>query len=178
MALIAATPVVMAQAQPAQTMGPLGTAPENFAVVKTATQFYLAVLGPAEVSLVVSQLAVDKATQKNALEFAGFELAEAITVNEVLKDIGTTAPAMDAKSMGIAKRMQTEAKGRAFDAAYIGFQLDNHEYLRDLSDAYLHNSAGATDPMEKQGRHLALLMHAVFTEHTLICKRITAELKG
>ena len=171
----AAAPVAMAQtSRPAPE---LGTAPMNFAAVKAAPQFYMGVLGPAELSLSTSHLAVEKATQKNAHEFAGFELGEAITVNMVLKDIGATAPAMTANGTATIQAMKT-VTGAAFDRAYIGFQLENHEYLRDLADAYLHNSAGAVDPMEKQGRHLAMLMLAVFKEHVAICKRINAELKA
>ncbi len=176
LALVAAA----APAALAQTTRPapeLGAAPLNFAGVKTAPQFYMGVLGPAELSLATSNLAVEKATQKDAHEFAGFELGEAITVNMVLKDIGATAPAMTANGMATVQAMKT-ATGAAFDRAYIGFQLDNHEFLRDLADAYLHNSAGAADPMEKQGRHLAMLMLAVFKEHVAICKRINAELKA
>ncbi len=147
----------------------------NFAGIKTAPQFYMDVLGPAEVSLSTSLVAVEKATQKNAHEFAGFELGEAITVNMVLKDIGAAAPAMTADGAATIKKMKTST-GAAFDRAYIAFQLENHEFLRDLADAYLHNSAGATDPLEKQGRHLAMLMLAVFKEHVAICKRINGEL--
>ena len=175
--LIAATPAAMAQVQK-QASPELTAAPMNFADFKSAPQFFVGVLGPAELSLSTSQLAVEKATQKNAHEFAGFELAEAITVNMVLKDVGTRAPAMDAKAMATMEKMKGGSKGEAFDRTYIAFQLENHEFLRDLADAYLHNSAGSSDPMEKQGRHLAMLMLAVFTEHVAICKRINAELKA
>ena len=171
----AAAPVAMAQtSRPAPE---IGTVPMNFAAIKTAPQFYMGVLGPAELSLSTSQLAVEKAMQKDAHEFAGFELGEAITVNMVLKDIGAAAPAISSKGTATIQAMKT-ATGAAFDHAYIGFQLENHEFLRDLADAYLHNSAGAADPMEKQGRHLAMLMLAVFKEHVAICKRINAELKA
>lgn len=166
----------MAQAQK-QAPAQLTTAPMDFAEVKTAPQFFLGVLGPAELSLSTSQIAAEKAMQKNAHEFAGFELGEAITVNMVLKDLGTMAPTMSAKDAAILAKVKA-AKGEAFDRAYIAFQLDNHEFLRDLADGYLHNSAGATDPMEKQGRPLAMLMLAVFKEHVAICKRINAELKA
>ena len=177
LALVAATPAAMAQAQ-TQAAAELTAAPMNFADVKTAPQFFTGVLGPAELSLSTSQLAVEKATQKDAHEFAGFELGEAITVNMVLKDLGTAAPAMDPKGTALVDKMKTTGKGEAFDRAYIAFQLDNHEFLRDLADGYLHNSAGASDPAEKQGRHLAMVMLAVFKEHVAICKRINAELKA
>ncbi len=175
--VLAAAAVPAAMAQTARPVPVLGAAPMNFAGVKTAPQFYVSVLGPAELSLATSQLAVEKAMQKDAHEFAGFELGEAITVNMVLKDIGAAAPAMTANGTATIQAMKS-ATGAAFDRTYIGFQLDNHEYLRDLADAYLHNSAGAADPTEKQGRHLAMLMLAVFKEHVAICKRIGAELKA
>ena len=173
LALIAAAPAAMAQAQKVAPATPL----TDFAGVRTASDYYIGVLGPAEASLTTSQLAVERATNKDAHEFAGFELGEAITVNEVLKDLGTKTVLDTDAETAIAKIKET-AKGEGFDRAYIAFQLDNHEYLRDLADAYLHNSAGATDPMEKQGRLLASLMLAVFKEHVAICKRVSAELKA
>lgn len=173
LALIAATPAAMAQAQKVAPATPI----TDFAGVKTAADYYRGVLGPAEASLTTSQAAVERATNKDAHEFAGFELGEAITVNEVLKDLGTKS-ALDTNATALIAKIKGMEKGAAFDRAYIAFQLDNHEYLRDLADAYLHNSAGTTEPMEKQGRLLASLMLAVFKEHVAICKRVNAELKA
>ena len=120
---------------------------------------------------------MERAPNKDAHEFAGFELGEAITVNEVLKDLGTKT-VLDTNAETAIAKIKGATKGEGFDRAYIAFQLDNHEYLRDLADAYLHNSAGTTEPMEKQGRLLASLMLAVFKEHVAICKRVNAELKA
>ncbi len=171
--LIAATPAALAQAQKVAPATPA----TDFADIKMASQYYGGVLGPAEASLTTSQLGVERASHKDTLEFAGFEFAEAITVNKVLKELGTTA-GPDANAMPAIEKIKGAAKGEGFDRAYIAFQLENHEYLRDLADAYLHNSAGATDPMEKQGRLLASLMLGVFKEHIAICKRLNAELKA
>lgn len=174
-ALVAASPAFAQSMAPASRMAP-ATAPSD---VKMASQFYAAVIPRAEMSLSTSQLGVEKATHPSAHEFAGFELGEAITVNMVLKDILVTVPAMDKSAeMALVEKMKGAAKGAAFDRAYIAFQLENHEFLRDLADGYLTNSAGATDPNEKQGRHLSALMLAVFKEHVAICKRITSELKA
>ncbi|RZM21000.1 MAG: hypothetical protein EOO88_34565, partial [Pedobacter sp.] len=52
-------------------------------------EFRQKVLGPAELSLATSQIAVSKAANKYAKEFAGFELEEAKAVTSVLKDLGT-----------------------------------------------------------------------------------------
>ena len=176
-AIIAAVPGALAQTQktpPAE----ITAAPMDFGMVKTAMDFYTAVLGPAELSLSTSQIAVSKAMYRDTLEFAGFELGEAITVNMVLKDIGAKAPVMGDEGRELVEKLKATEKGATLDRDYIGFQLKNHEFLRDLADGYLHNSAGAADPTEKQGRHLAMLMLAVFKEHTAICKRITSELKA
>lgn len=174
-ALIAAGPALAQTAAPPARPMP-AVAPSD---VKMASQFFSAVLPRAELSLSSSQLAAELATNRNAHEFAGFELGEAITVNMVLKDILTSVPAMDKTAeTALVAKMRGTAKGLAFDRAYITFQLENHEYLRDLTDAYLANSAGVTDAAEKQGRHLGALMLGVFKEHVAICKRISAELKA
>jgi predicted outer membrane protein len=148
----------------------------TLAEVKTAAQYYAGVIGRAELSLASSAMAVEMAANKNAHEFAGFELGEAITVNMVLKDMGTMAPKMDASGTAMLTKMKAASKGNAFDREYIAFQLTNHEQLRDLADAYLHNTAGTSDAAEKHGRHMAMLMLAVFKEHVAITKRISGEL--
>ena len=162
----------------AQTKSEMAKAPvPTFAEITSAAQFYSGVLPRAELSLATSQLGIEKTVQKDAHEFAGFEFGEAITVNMVLKDMGVMSPAMGANAMTLVETMNKTPKGESFDRAYVAFQLENHEYLRDLADAYLHNTVGSSDPAEKHGRHLASLMLAVFKEHTIICKRINAELK-
>ncbi|NID09539.1 DUF4142 domain-containing protein [Fibrivirga algicola] len=141
-------------------------------------EFRQGVIGPAELSLATSQIAVSKATQKNAKEFAGFELEEAKSVTSVLKDLGTPVPAMDAKAQATLNKIKTTAKGTAFDKAYIQAQLENHEFLRDLAQNYLKNSTGKTGAAESQTRHLATLALAVFKEHVAITRRILGELGG
>ncbi|WP_426130921.1 hypothetical protein [Pararhizobium sp. PWRC1-1] len=174
---VGAAPIFLFQTRQVMAATSAASMPAGvFADVKTAAQFYSTVIGRAEISLATSQIASEKATQKNALEFAGFELGEAITVNMVLKDTGAMGPGMDASADGMVEKVTSAAKGKAFDKAYIALQLENHEYLRDLADAFIHNSTGVTDPAELQGRHLSMLMLAVFKEHVAICKRISNEL--
>ena len=98
----------------------------------TEKEFRQGVIGPAELSLITSQIAVNKATNKYAKEFAGFELEEAKAVTSVLKDLGTPVPAMNAKAQATLTKIKTTT-GAAFDKAYIQAQLENHEFLRDLA---------------------------------------------
>lgn len=174
MAVTAASPVALAS----MSMKAGATPMANPADLMAPMDFYGSVLPRAELSLATSQIAVGMTTQKNALEFAGFELGEAVTVNMVLKDLGGMSPPMDADANAILDEFKAAKKGRAFDEAYIALQLKNHEELRDLADGFLHNTVGGTDADLKQGRHLATLMLAVFKEHVAICKRISTELKA
>ena len=145
---------------------------------KTEADFRNGVIGPAQLSLITSTLAVDKAKNEHAKIFAGYEMVEAIAVTSVLKDLGTVEPEMDAKGKMVLAKLQSST-GTEFDTTYIQAQLENHEYLRDLAEAYLANSpAGTSDPAESQGRHLATLSLAVFKEHVDITTRILAELKA
>ena len=155
----------------AQAASPLDDSP----TAATEKEFRQGVIGPAELSLVTSQIAVNKATNKYAKEFAGFELEEAKAVTSVLKDLGTPVPAMNAKAQATLTKIKT-ATGAAFDKAYIQAQLENHEFLRDLAQNYLKNSMGKTSPAESQTRHLATLALAVFKENVALTKQILGQL--
>jgi len=147
------------------------------AMAANEKEFRMGVIGPAELSLATSQIAVTKATNKNAKEFAGFELAEALAVTGVLKDLGTVVPPMDAKAKATLAKIKNTPAGPEFDKAYIAAQLENHEFLRDLASSYISKGKLA-GPAENQGRHLATLSLAVFKEHVAITQRILAELGG
>lgn len=138
----------------------------------TEADFRNGVMGPAMLSLLTSQIAVQKATNAKALEFAKFELREAIGVTTVLKSLGTTEPPMDATAAATLKKIQTVTKGKAFDNAYIMAQLSNHEFLRDLGTSYLANSAQQTSMPEMHGRHLAMLTLGQFKDHVVLTKDI------
>lgn len=143
---------------------------------KNEKEFRMGVIGPAELSLAISKIATEKASQKNAKEFAGFELTEAIAVTTVLKDMGTPIPPMDAKGKTILEKMKNTSSGNEFDKAYIKAQLETHEFLRDLAQDYLSNSKGKNSPSESHGRHLATLALSNFKEHIAMTQRILGEL--
>ncbi len=144
-----------------------------------AKEFGMAVIGRAELSLVTSKIAVGRATKADAKEFAGFELTEAIAVTTVLKELGTPVPTMTAKAKATLAKIKNAPTGPEFDKAYIMAQLQNHEELRDLTQAYLgHPAPPRSDMAESQGRHLATLSLAVFKEHVMITQRISKELQA
>ncbi len=177
-AALAVMPVA-ANAQSGMEQDPASMPMPDVSGVRTHRQFAMGVIGPAELSLVTSQLAVNRATKPDAREFAGFELTEAIAVTTVLKQLGTTVPAMDAKAQATLHKIKSASDGAQFDRAYIDAQYENHVFLRDLATAYLSNSSAASADMgEMQGRHLATLALATFKEHTLITYRIAGELRA
>lgn len=143
----------------------------------TAKQFYMGVIPIAVLSHAASGLAVDKATDAPTKEFANFELREAISVLAVLKGMGTPTPPMDAHAKATLATLRS-SEGAAFDKAYIAAELGAHEFLRDLSETYLKNSARHAEMAEMHGRHLSTLALATFKEHIVHCKNIKAALQA
>lgn len=178
-ALIAVPAMAMGQRRKGMGADPAAMPMPNVSGTRTSQQFAMGVIGPAQLSLVTSQIAVDRARKADAREFAGFELTEAIAVTTVLKQMGTAVPPMDAKARATLEKIRGAAAGAAFDRAYIDAQYENHVFLRDLATAYLANSASnPSDMAEIHGRHLATLALATFKEHTMITQRIARELRA
>ena len=142
---------------------------------KTEKDFRMGVIGPATLSKATSEIAVDKAVNAQAKEFANFELREAIGVLTVLKALKTPVPPMDAKAKETLEKIKS-AEGVDFDKAYIQAQLENHEFLRDLATVYLKNSAHATSMAEMHGRNYATLTLGAFKEHVVLCKDVLKQL--
>jgi putative membrane protein len=138
----------------------------------TAEQFYAGVIGPATLSAVASRIAVDKATASDTMQFANFELREAIAVTAIIGNIGTPTPALDATGQALIEQLRTTPAGAGFDMAYVTAELANHEFLRDLAESYLKNATGPADAAEMQGRHLATLALTAFKEHVVLSKNI------
>ncbi|MCB8878423.1 DUF305 domain-containing protein [Acidisoma silvae] len=141
-------------------------------------EFRMGVIGPATLSRVTSEMAIDKTTNGRAKEFANFELREAIAVTTVLSNLHTPVPPMDKIAKATLKKIQLATMGKDFDRTYIQAQLENHEFLRDHTKNYLKLSSSATSMPELSGRNLATLALATFTEHVQICKDILFELKA
>ena len=144
--------------------------------VATEAQFRTQLAMPVQMSMMSSQLAVAQATNQYAKQFATFELDETKSMMAVMKDMGTPAPTMDAKSQAMLDKLKATT-GPAFDKAYITAQVQTHEQLRGIVEGYLRNPAPAkTNMMEMHGRHIASLALPTIKEHIAISKRISTEL--
>ncbi len=172
-------PMVAAFSQVA-IAGPMPDAPApDLSRVRTAGDFATLVMPRATLSVAASQVAVKRLTRADAMEFAGFELEEAIAVTSVLKDLGIPVPQLTAPAQSALAGIQNAADGLDFDRAYMKAQYVNHAFLAQLATAYLAQSdAGTTDAGERHGRHLATVALFAFNEHTAITKRISGELNA
>ena len=141
-------------------------------VVLTEKEFRDGIMPRAQLSVLASRLAIDKATQKNAKEFAGFELLEAETVVKLLADMDTAVVALNEENKGFIEKLKA-ASGNEFDRLYMEAELSNHEFLRDLAKNYLEGANGKNS--EKETQHIAMLALYAFTEHVALCKRIYGE---
>lgn len=180
-AALASVPIATAMAQSsaraAETRTPTPATPD-VSGVRTAKEFAAGVIGPAELSLATSKIAVERATNPMVKEFAGFELTEAIAVTTVLKELGTKVPAPDAMAQAILAKIKDAREGAVFDRDYITAQVENHKFLRALATAYLKNAPkDASEMAELQGQHLATLALATFKEHVLLTERILGDLR-
>lgn len=138
------------------------------------TQFRNGVMPRAQLSKAACEIAIQKTKNPDILQFAEWELMEATTVVQVLKDLNTAAPAIspDAKAFLAKLESMTEAE---FNAEYIQAELSNHEYLRDLAQEYID---GAEDHTEEQEIwHVANLALFAFTEHVGLCKKLKSQLQ-
>lgn len=174
---VALSPATTTFAQDSPT---IGTDPgANLMNPRSAKEFSMAVISRAELSLVTSKIAVDRASKADAKEFAGFELTEAIAVTTVLKELGTPVPTMTAKAKATLEKIKNAPAGPEFDKAYIQAQYDNHVELRDLTQSYLGQpTPPKSDMAENQGRHLGTVALATFKEHVIITHRISGELQA
>ena len=139
---------------------------------KTVAQFSQGVMGPATLSAAASRIAVDKATDPDTRQFANFELREAMAVTAILGRLNTPVPPMDSAGQDLIAALTATPHGADFDKVYMAAELANHEFLRDLAESYLKNSAEASDAAELHGRNLADLALTAFKEHVVLSKNI------
>jgi len=144
--------------------------------VLNGQDFLVGVMPRALLSIQASQLAVHKAIQNNAREFAGFELMEAITVVKVLRELGIAQSPPDKEGEAFIETLKT-ASGPGFDKLYMHAELSNHEFLRDLASQYLQNENNIPTA-EQEIKHIATIALFAFKEHVGMCKRIYGEVSA
>lgn len=148
---LAATPAAFAQS--AQT-APTGTGSAGAGSLGQAEQQWMQqtmMLG--SVALQTSELALQRADDDDVKQFAKFEADEQKGLAEVLRSMmdpaGTasaTAPQPDQKHAAMLQKLQ-QAKGDAFDRAYIQGQLEGHKELLQAQESFIRSGSRNREAM-------------------------------
>lgn len=112
------------------------------------------------IALETSKAALAKATDTNVKRFAQFEAAEQETVASVVKAasrLGDVKPPAEAKAM--ADRLTAMPAGKEFDQAYVKGQVEGHQKLLQIQEAYLAAGKDLTH------RSIAMLARGHIKEH-------------
>ena len=114
----------------ARTSAALGEAEKTHAE-KTAT------IGTA--SLAMANLALEKAHGAKVKEFAKFEKDEQITVAGILKTMDPSlSPSNPPQDVAEAiEKLRNMRGGELFDREFVSAQIEGHEMLRSIQEAYL-----------------------------------------
>jgi len=143
--------------------------------VVTETQFRNGVMPRAQLSQAASEIAVKKTGNPDVRQFAEWELMEATTVIQVLKDLNTPAPAISSDAKAFLAKLESMSEAE-FNAEYMQAELSNHEFLRDLAQDYIDGFEDRSPVDEQEIWHVSNLALFAFTEHVGLCKKIKSQL--
>lgn len=99
-------------------------------------------LSAGAVALETSRVAMNKASDAGVKRFAEFEAAEQETVATVVKAasrLDSTASSPDDEGKAVLESLSGIGSGKSFDAAYVKVQIDGHQKLLQIQEAYLAN---------------------------------------
>jgi putative membrane protein len=142
----------------------------------TAAEFAKIIYPTVHLSKIISHLAMGKAENPDAKQFALFEYTETDTVSKIFSQMEVPLTPMAPMAAHILNKMKTTDRGSEFDKTYLKVQHDAHVWLRDTASNFLSNSAGTTNSGEMHGRHLAMLSLAVFKEHVALTAKYLSEM--
>jgi putative membrane protein len=104
------------------------------------------------VAMRTSELAVEKARDEDVKQFAQFEVDEQKGIAEVLRSMmgsaGSAAmpPQADQKHAAVMQKLE-QSRGKAFDRAYVQAQVDGHQELLQIQEAFIKSSSNNRETM-------------------------------
>ena len=150
------------------------SAPSAFAAAKSGgtTDYKQHTLMIGTLSKEMSEIALKKASNGKVKEFAGFEDDEQTAVARVLTNKMNPPPAeLDAEHKKILSQLR-DLSGAKFDQQYIKGQIDGHQQLKKIQEAYLES--GKSEDM----LHIARLADMVIKMHLTMLSDLQAMLKA
>jgi putative membrane protein len=126
-------------------------------------------------ALQTSQIALKKAQNPKVKEFAQLEVAEQETIADVLKSMrdqstpasgqvkaptaDTVQSNLDAKGKAMVEKLQKAEAGAAFDREYVQGQIEGHQQLLEIQEAYLKTGK------DRENLNVTKLMRGQIQEH-------------
>ncbi|WP_238313105.1 DUF4142 domain-containing protein [Methylobacterium crusticola] len=144
-------------------------------------------LAVGAMSLAASRVALKKAKDDDVKEFAQFEVAEQETIADVLKAMrdqtvaasGQVQPPsepevtgqLDPKGKAMLEKLEGAKAGSAFDREYVKGQIEGHQALLKIQDAYLATGK------DRENLGVAKLARGQIKEHLVLLAGIDKDLK-
>ncbi len=157
-------------AMPAGQAGAMGAARLGQAEMQHMQQ----TLQIGSVALETSRLAQQKARNENLKQFAGFEVAEQTTIAQVLTDEpDPPAAVLDPAHQAMLQRL-VAASDPAFDREYVLGQLQGHQELFQIQQAFLQNQPS----MGTDAVHIAMLARTTIQMHLVMLQELQRVVQG
>jgi predicted outer membrane protein len=163
---LAAVPSRVASAQTAPGISPV-----------TPLQYKTQTLELGTFSRQTSELALVQARHPKVKQFAQFEVAEQLTMGQVLTDTANPPPApLTPEHAALLAQLESQV-GRGFDGAYLQVQIGAHQELYQAQERFLSGITGSPDY-----QHIAMLARTVIQMHSTmledIWNQLSAEMAG
>jgi putative membrane protein len=137
--------------------------------------FFMAAAQASMAELSLGEMAADKATSKDVLNFASRMVADHSKANDDLKQLaikkGVALPAVQTKEQNKTSTDLSQKVGTAFDKSYMEEMIRDHE--KAVND-FEKGSKEATDPDLKAW---AMKMLSTLQDHLRIAKQIASKLR-
>lgn len=150
---------------------------QNATTTVNEKQLREGIIPRAQLSKAACEIAVEKTTQPSVKQFAAWELMEATTVINILKDLGTPVLLISKDAETFLSKLK-ELDEKDFNKEYMTAELSNHEFLRDLAKSYVDGVDEKLSSNEGEIWHVANLALFAFTEHVGLCTKIKNELNA
>jgi putative membrane protein len=108
----------------------------------------------------LSTLALQRATHPNVKQFAQFEVDEQTTIAQVLSNLANPPPPPLPAAMQAKLAQLQSADAKAFDVNYLQMQVEGHEKLLNVQQAFLD-----TNPTDRDHAHIAMIARTVIQMH-------------
>lgn len=144
-------------------------------------------LAAGSASLAASRVALQKASDDDVKQFARFEVAEQETIADVLKAMRDPSQAasgqvkppaepevtgqLDPKGKAMLDKLEQAKSGKAFDIEYVRGQIEGHQALLKIQEAYLATGK------DRENLGVAKLARGQIREHLALLAEIEKDLK-